>query len=93
MVVDTQHIGIQMKRKELTKIFMMISNWKTPFGRHVLYKKMSTGEIVNMDLLFRNNQWHAIKVLFVRYSHVMIALCVRYWCLTARACRCHGELR
>ena len=24
------HIGIQMKRKELTKIFMMISSWKTP---------------------------------------------------------------
>ena len=28
----THNIGIQMKRKELTKPFMMISNWKKHFG-------------------------------------------------------------
>ena len=28
-----------MKQKELTNIFMMISNLKTPFGLHGLYKK------------------------------------------------------
>ena len=30
---------IEMKRKELIKTFMMISNWKKPFGLHVLYTK------------------------------------------------------
>ena len=29
---QTRNIGIQMKRKELTKIFMMISNCKKPLG-------------------------------------------------------------
>ena len=33
--------GIQMNRKELTKTFMMISNWKKPFGLHGLYKAIS----------------------------------------------------
>ena len=28
-----------MKQKELTKTFMMISDYKKPFGIHVLYKK------------------------------------------------------
>ena len=37
MDVDPYIIGIQMKRKEPTKIFMMISNKKT-FGFHSLYK-------------------------------------------------------
>ena len=27
-----------MNQKELTKTFMMISNWKNPFGLHDLYK-------------------------------------------------------
>ena len=30
------NIGIQMERKELTKIIMMISNWKKTFGLHGL---------------------------------------------------------
>ena len=30
-----------MKSKEQTKTFMMISNWKEPFGLHGLYKNMS----------------------------------------------------
>ena len=30
-----------MTRKELTKMFMMISNWKTPFGLYGLYKNSS----------------------------------------------------
>ena len=37
----THNIGIQMKRKELTKTLMMISNWIKPFGLHGLYKKFS----------------------------------------------------
>ena len=28
-----------MKQKELTQTFMMILNWKKPFGLHDLYKK------------------------------------------------------
>ena len=36
----THNIGIQMKWKELTKKFMMISNWKKRFGLHGLYKKI-----------------------------------------------------
>ena len=27
-----------MKQKEVTETFMMISNWKKPFGFHCLYK-------------------------------------------------------
>ena len=27
-----------MNREELTKTFLMISNWKKPFGLHGLYK-------------------------------------------------------
>ena len=30
-----------MKRKELTKKFMMISNWKKPFDSYGLYKNIS----------------------------------------------------
>ena len=30
-----------MKRKELIKTFMMISNWKNPFGLYGLYLKKS----------------------------------------------------
>ena len=30
-----------MKREELTKTFMMISNWKKPFALHGLYKNIS----------------------------------------------------
>ena len=36
--MQTHKIGIQMKRKELTKTFMMTSNWKKPFDLHGLYK-------------------------------------------------------
>ena len=38
MVEDPQYIGIWMKQKELTKTFMMISNWKNPFGCDFFYK-------------------------------------------------------
>ena len=31
---DTHNIGIQMKRKELTKTFVMISNWQKNIGPH-----------------------------------------------------------
>ena len=31
------NIGIQMKRKEQTKLFTMISNWKKLFGLNVLF--------------------------------------------------------
>ena len=31
MTIDTCHIGIQMKQKELTKLLMMISNRNIPF--------------------------------------------------------------
>ena len=35
----THDIGLQMKQKELTKTFMMISNWEKTFGLHGLYNK------------------------------------------------------
>ena len=35
-------MGIQMKQKELTNTFMMISNWKKMFGLHGLYKDISS---------------------------------------------------
>ena len=35
------YVGIQMSRKELTKTFMMILNWKTPFSLHGSYTNMS----------------------------------------------------
>ena len=38
---ETYNIGIQMNQKELTKTFMIISNWIKPFGRHDLFKKKS----------------------------------------------------
>ena len=41
MAVYTPNIGIQMKRRELTKTFLMILNWKKPFGLHSLYKNIS----------------------------------------------------
>ena len=37
----THNIGIQMKRKQQAKTFVMISNWKTPFGLHGLYTNIS----------------------------------------------------
>ena len=36
----TRNIGNQIRRKELTKTFMMISNWKNHFGLHGFYKKI-----------------------------------------------------
>ena len=41
--------GIQMNQKELTKIFMMISNWKEPFGLHGLYRitQRCSGEFIH----------------------------------------------
>ena len=41
MSVYPYNIGIQMKRKELTKSFMMIQNWKKPFGLHGLNRNIS----------------------------------------------------
>ena len=35
------NIGIQMKRKELTKTFMMISIWKIHSSLHDLYENIS----------------------------------------------------
>ena len=35
---ESRPIGIQMNQKELTKTFVMISNWEKPFGLHGLYK-------------------------------------------------------
>ena len=37
----TYNIGIQMMQKELTKTFMMFSNWKKPFSLHGLDKNNS----------------------------------------------------
>ena len=37
MAVDP---GIQMNQKELTKTFMMISNWIKPFGLYGLYSAL-----------------------------------------------------
>ena len=37
----THNIAIQMKQKELTKPFMIILNWKTPFSLHGLNKNNS----------------------------------------------------
>ena len=34
-------MGIQMTQKDLTKTFMMISNWTKPFGLHGIYKTIS----------------------------------------------------
>ena len=33
-ILAVYNICIQMKQKELTKTFTMISNWKIPFGLH-----------------------------------------------------------
>ena len=38
MAVDPINRGIQIKRKELAKTRMMLSNWKKPFGLHVFFK-------------------------------------------------------
>ena len=43
MTVD-HDIGIQMKQKELTKAFMMISNCKKPFDLHGLYNIYQLGK-------------------------------------------------
>ena len=40
MAVES-NISIQMKQKELTKTFMVISNWKKPFGFQGLYINIS----------------------------------------------------
>ena len=42
IAVDKFNICIQMRRKELTKTFMMISNCKKNFGLHGLYENIST---------------------------------------------------
>ena len=43
MAVYTHNIGIQMKRKELIKKFMMILYWKKTFGFHDLYENILAG--------------------------------------------------
>ena len=44
MAKDLDTIGIQMSRKELTKTFIMITNWIKPFGLHGLYKNIQRFE-------------------------------------------------
>ena len=51
--------GIQMKRIDLTKAFVMISNWrqieqKNPFGLHGLYKQISALQGAKLLLLTRH---------------------------------------
>ena len=41
-------MGIQMKQKEPTKTFMMISNWQNLFDLHGLYKKYFSVERVKL---------------------------------------------
>ena len=43
MALDPRHhnIGIQTKQKDLTETFMMIYNWKKPFGFQGLSKNIS----------------------------------------------------
>ena len=41
MAVDPYHIGIQMKRKQLTKAFMRSSNWKTLWSPWFIQKSFS----------------------------------------------------
>ena len=41
-------IGIQIKQKDLTKTFMLISSLKNPFDLHVLYKTYITALRVNL---------------------------------------------
>ena len=62
-----------MKQKELTKTFMMISNWKNPFGLHGLYKhfrveRVTSGnpynsEMLNCQLVFPSIPYHQLEML------------------------------
>ena len=62
-----------MKLKELTKTFMMISNWKKPFGLHSLYKKyfsavgvdpLTAGAAyIRVFILYWHIKYHILKML------------------------------
>ena len=49
--------GIQMNQKELTKIFMMISNWKNPFGCDVFYKLIQRSNLYNSGIDFSRQNY------------------------------------
>ena len=51
-ITATLNVRIQMKLKELTKTFMVISNWKKPFGLHVYTQIFQPGKGWKPLLLF-----------------------------------------
>ena len=69
----THDIGIQLKRKELTKIFMMISNWRN-FGFHghtqifprckgQLALCQVKGQVSHIDEDDEDSVWEALSIM------------------------------
>ena len=60
---NTHNIGIQMKRTELIKIFLMIFNWKNPLGSTVYL------------IIFQRCKGYLINVHYVHmYSYVRLMI-------------------
>ena len=59
--VHPYHSYIQMKRKELTKPFMMTSNIKKTFGRHSLIKNNSSATLEM--LIFTHLTYNIVKIM------------------------------
>ena len=67
-----------MSRKELTKAFMMISNWNKPAGLHGLHKNMSAlqglGQCVCNDFAGSRYKWPIVLNVPARSAAVQEAL-------------------
>ena len=69
-----------MKRKELTKILVMISNWKKNFGIHGLYKKISAldyCDIILTKLILLMRQTSLDVQINMTFTHLNLFYIVR----------------
>ena len=86
MAIDTSHTGIQIKQKEPTKTFMMISNWKTNPLRQSPYVNY-----LRMEYLYRNSLQTMKMVQHQRTVSLMSGFEYRWCCVHCRQVSSPGD--
>ena len=76
-----------MNRKELTKTFVMISNWKKTFDRHVFSQKYFTAsrvkpariELPTFNVNYLQFKGDSSNCLLVKWAVTVVCLCAANW--------------
>ena len=69
----TYNTGIQMKREELTKTFMMISNWKTPWSPWFIQKYLGTLRVTIYLHIHKTHLPSVFVVIPVLTNHLVVS--------------------